>query len=247
MWFLSFFIGAEKAFGAAREVKVGVYHYPPYAFTDKGISGITVELLDVLNQFQTDYRFVPVATTPKRRYNDFDDGKFDMLIFESKSWGWKTYPVNVSQAFLKGGEVYVAMAKKGRDQSYFDEFKSKAMIAVLGYHYKFARFNADTAYLNRHFNIQLTGSHEKCIELLLNKRGDMTVLPKAYLNYYFAMNPADKDKLLISDKLDQVYRHTVLLRDNLDYIDIMDINKMLFEAKQNGVLTPLWQKHQLEH
>jgi polar amino acid transport system substrate-binding protein len=230
---------------AGEEIKVGVYDFPPYAFTKDKVSGITVQMLALLNKFQQKYEFQAVATTPKRRYGDFEKNKFDMMIFENKAWGWLEYPVTVSQAFLRGGEVYVTLAKPGRDQSFFTDFKQKSMIGVLGYHYEFANFNADIAYLHKKFTIELTDGQQKSLQLILNDRGEIAVIPKAYLNYYFGQNPKDKSKLLISDKMDQVYRHTILLRKKHPKITIRDINKLLFQLKKQKVLEPLWKEHGL--
>jgi polar amino acid transport system substrate-binding protein len=230
---------------AADIVKVGIYDFPPYAFISDKTTGITVKMIAAMNKFQQKYEFIAVPTTARRRYSDFEKEKFDMMIFENKNWGWEKYPIAVSQAFVTGAEVYVTQAKTGRGQDFFSDFKNKAMIGVLGYHYQFAGFNADQKYLESNFNILQTNSQKKSLELILNNRGEITVLSKEYLNYHFSMSPEDKKKLLISNKFDQIYQHTILVRQN-SKPSISYINKLLEQMQQKGTLKPLWEKYGLE-
>lgn len=226
-------------------VKVGIYDFPPYAsITDKSI-GISVKMIAAMNKFQHEYEFVVVPTTARRRYSDFEKNKFDMMIFESKNWGWGKYPIAVSNAFATGAEVYVTQAKPGRGQDFFSDFKNKVMIGVLGYHYQFAGFNTDQDYLENNFNLLQTNSQKKSLELIINDRGEIAVLSKEYLNYHFSQSPGDKSKLLISDKLDQTYQHTILVRKNRK-LSISYINKLLAQMKKKGTLKPLWKKYGLK-
>ncbi|HCM47436.1 MAG TPA: hypothetical protein DIS98_07980 [Colwellia sp.] len=229
----------------AEIVKVGIYDYPPYAFISDKATGISIQMIAAMNQFQQQYDFVAVPTTARRRYSDFEKEKFDMLIFESKNWGWEKYPVAVSQAFVSGAEVYVAQAKPGRGQEFFSDFKNKAMIGVLGYHYQFAGFHAEQKYLESNFYFLQTDSQKKSLELILNDRGDITVLSKEYLNYHFSLSPKDKSKLLISNKPDQVYQHTILLREK-SKPSISYINQLLEQMRKKGILNPLWKKYSLK-
>ncbi len=231
---------------AGEVIKVGVYEFPPYVFVGEKATGITVDMIGLMNKFQKDYQFEVVTTTPQRRYKDFDNKKFDMLLFESKGWGWLKYPVAGSLAFLKGAEHYVALKKPGRGQAFFGDFKNKKMIGMLGYHYGFARFHAEADYLKKNYNMTLTDNQQTNLDLILNKRGDIAVMSKAYLNYYFKKHPKQQAKFLVSDKPDQIYRHTALVRKGLKSITVRDINKLLQAMKTKGVLTPLWKKHGLE-
>lgn len=230
---------------ATEVVKVGIYDFPPYVFIADNTTGITVQMIAAMNKFQKKYKFVAVPTTARRRYRDFEQNKFDMMIFESKNWGWQKYPVAVSQVFVTGFEVYVTQAKLGRGQFFFSDFKNKAMIGVLGYHYQFAGFNADQDYLENNFKILQTDSQKKSLELILNDRGDIAVLSKEYLSYHFSHSPEDEAKLLISDKFDQIYRHSILVRDNNKF-SLSYINEMLDKMEQKGTLIPLWEKYGLK-
>lgn len=230
---------------AKQVVRVGVYDFPPYAFVEKDISGITVEMINIMNKFQDKYQFEVVPTTSRRRYHDFNNHKYDMIMFENINWGWQGHSVDVSHAFVKGFEVYTALNTSNRDQSFFYEIKEKTMIGVLGYHYNFSSFKTDLAYLEKNFNLVQTDGQKQSLDLILNKRGDIAVLSKEYLNYHFNLFPKDKNKILISDKYDQIYRHTILLRQNHS-INISYINQLLLDMQKHGSLQALWQQYGLE-
>ena len=230
---------------ATEVVNVGIYDFPPYVFIADKATGISVQMIAAMNNFQQEYKFVAVPTTARRRYSDFEKNKFDMMMFESENWGWQQYPVVVSQVFAVGAEVYVTQAKPGRGQDFFSDFKNKAMIGVLGYHYQFSNFHADPAYLEQNFNLLQTDSQKQSLELILNDRGEIAILSKAYLQYHFAQSPEDKVKLLVSKKVDQVYQHTILLRENSEP-SVGYINKLLEQMKSKGTLKPLWKKYGLE-
>jgi len=230
---------------ATEIIRVGIYDFPPYVFIAEESSGITIEMIAAINKFQNQYKFVAVPTTSRRRYRDFEQNKFDIMFFESKNWGWGPYPVVASNVFAMGSEVYVTQAKKSRNQDFFSDFKNKAMIGVLGYHYQFANFNTKQEYLKKNFNLLLTDSQKKSLALILNNRGQIAVLSNAYLNYHFSRTPGDRAKLLISNKYAQIYQHTILIRKN-DKISLQYINNLLAQMKKNDTLQPLWQKYGLE-
>lgn len=230
---------------AADIVKVGVYDFPPYSFIADKASGIAIQMIAEMNKAQDKYVFVAVPTTPRRRYHDFENNKFDMMIFESKKWGWQKYPIASSQSFVTGAEVYITLAKAGRGQDFFSDFKNKTMIGVMGYHYQFANFSSNQKYLKSNFNLIQTDSQKKSLELILNNRGEIAVLSKEYLHYHFSHSPEDKAKLLISEKPDQIYRHTILIREK-HKLSIEYINSLLTQMTKSGTLEPLWEKYGLK-
>ncbi|GAA5314929.1 MAG: transporter substrate-binding domain-containing protein [Candidatus Pelagadaptatus aseana] len=234
-------IGAHA--GERREVAVGIYHFAPFAFEDSNTkpSGMTYDLVDALNQLQHQYHFSLFKTTPSGRYKAFERNHFDMMVFESKLWGWQDRPMLASKVFLKGGEVYITLKKPGRDQSFFNNVGDKSIIGIRGYHYGFANFNSDQEYLKQNFKILLTHSNESSIRMLLGGRGDVAVVTQSYLQLYLKHNPEAADKLLISEKLDQEYQHTFLIRDGHD-ITPEQINVWLQQLKSNGTLDDIWRK-----
>ncbi|MFC3151102.1 substrate-binding periplasmic protein [Litoribrevibacter euphylliae] len=229
-------------------VKVGGYSFPPFLEVpdnpQHNVSGMTIDMIEVFNQHQSDFKFVFVSTTPKGRYRHFNNGRFDAIFFESKKWGWGGYSVDESDSYLKGGEVYIARKVTGRDQSYFDSVKDKRLMAILGYHYGFANFNSDEIYLRENFNIYLTSSHRNSIRALFSGNGiaDVAVVTKAYLHQFLDRNPEYKNQILVSDRLDQVYNHTILVR-KAHSLSVSYINQLLKALSEQGKLQEIWSKY----
>jgi polar amino acid transport system substrate-binding protein len=228
-------------------VSVGMYPFAPFVELkgSNGEAGMTVDLVAALNKTQKKYHFNTVLIPPKRRYQSFNDGHYDVIFYESKSWGWQDIKVDTSHVYQKGGEIYVALKKPGRDQSYFNEFHGKRMIGILGFHYGFANFNADEEFLRNNFNMLITSENDRNMNLLLKERGDLAVVTKAYLQRFLLEHPDEAPLFLISEKLDQEYNHTALLRPGISP-NIDEINTMLTELKQAGEMRKILDKYGLK-
>jgi ABC-type amino acid transport substrate-binding protein len=225
------------------EVVVGIYPFAPFTYQDSNATqgGLTHDLVEALNQHQAQYQFSLFTTSPLGRFKAFERHHFDMMMFESKQWGWQDRAMQASKVFLKGGEVYIALNKPGRDQSYFDTIADKSVIGIRGYHYGFADFNNDPEYLKQNFKVLLTHSNESSIRMLLGNRGDVAVVTESYLKLYLKNNPDAADKLLVSKKKDQRYNHTILIRDG-HAITPQQINQWLDQLQANGTLEKIWRK-----
>ncbi|MCR6631714.1 MAG: transporter substrate-binding domain-containing protein [Magnetospirillum sp.] len=228
---------------AAQVVRVGGYDFPPFVEMDGSgtARGVTLALIDAFNKAQSQYEFQFVATSARRRYADLAEGRFDLIFFESPEWEWaaKGLPVDFSNVFLRGGEVYVAPAKPGRGQEWFDDLKSKRLVGILGYHYGFADFVADPDVLARNWNIKLVSSHRSAVEMVLAERMDVAVMTDSYLWAYLARNPGARERLLVSDRYDQRYNHRILVRRG-GPMDVESVNRMLAGLERDGTLARLW-------
>jgi len=242
--FLFLSVAQTDSLQAAETIKVGGYVFPPFVerLADH-YSGLTLDLIEAMNDYQKTYRFTFVSTSAKRRYRDFDEGEYDMIFFESIAWGWgKKTAVHASKVFLKGGEVYITKASSDKSQGYFNDFKGKSIAGYLGYHYGFAGFNADERFLREKFNVELSSTHEGNILRVLRDRVDMAVVTKSYLDTYLKKHPEHKALLLISSRLDQTYKHTILLRKNKKPF-MKEMNKLLTDMEKSGILDRLWEKY----
>ena len=95
---------------AVQLVRIGAAHFPPYTVhPEKGEdTGLLPQLVIALNAAQSDFQFLLVPTSIPRRFRDFQDGRFDMAIFENPDWGWKNIAhVNVDMG-LEDAEIFVA-------------------------------------------------------------------------------------------------------------------------------------------
>lgn len=225
--------------GAQSPVTVKVGAYPFLPFSD-GKTGLTHELVQALNAFQTEYRFETVPTSANRRYRDMADGVYSHIFFESVLWGWKPAQVDATKVYLKGdGEVFVARAQRGRGQEYFQTLADKDILAVLGYHYAFADFEADPDVLRKRYAITFSTDNAVSLRNLLSGRGDVAVLTKSYLSRYLVEQPQDRGLLLVSQRMDQAYAHTALVAKGARP-SAQELNRLLAQMEAAGVLARLW-------
>jgi len=242
--FLLLFVGN---FSAAEEVNVGGYIFPPFVQQDdKGkISGMTLDLIDALNKIQNDYHFNFVLTSSRRRYLAFEQGKFSALFFENLLWGWQKTHIEATKVFLEGGEVFIALKSKAKTQHYFNTVKDKSIAAMLGYHYNFAGLNSDPHFLRAMFDIHLSTDEENNIQLVLLGKMDIAIVTKLYLDRFLLKNPAAKSELLISEKMDQAYNHTILIKKNSN-LSASKMNMLLDKLVQTGEYDKLLQKYSIK-
>ena len=228
---------------AAQPVRVGVYPFLP--FVDKS-SGLTFDLVQAMNAFQTDYQFEVVNTSANRRYRDMTRGAFSVMLFENLKWGWEAGAVDSSKVFLRGdGEVYVARSAPGRGQEFFQALNDKKILGVLGYHYSFANYETDQALLASKYHITFSADNAVSLRNLLGGHGDVAVITKSYLSRFLVQNPDARDKLLVSDHMDQAYAHTVLVKKGSNP-SAQDMDTLLARMEAAGVLKKLWAKYGID-
>lgn len=233
-------LGAASTAGAAEIVRVGAYPFLP--FVDK-TSGLTFELVQAMNEFQKEYQFELVDTSPNRRYKDMADGTFRVMFFENLKWGWDAAAVDASKVYLRGdGEVYVARTAPERGESYFDVLADKRLLLVLGYHYGFANFESDQVALAKKFKVSFSFDNEVSLRNLLLGHGDVAVITKSYLTRYLLQNPQAVDKLLVSVRMDQTYAHTALVRKG-SKPTMQEIDALLDRMEAAGILKKLWARY----
>lgn len=229
-------------------VTLGGYLFPPYVFIDgKGkASGVSLDLMQAFHEMSPRYRFRFVPTTPVRRYQDMAAGRIDLIAFEMLAWGWEGKAVQASRPFLSGGEVYVAQAVRDRTQRWFDDVGARRIAAMRGYHYGFAGFQADPERLASTFAITLSDSHEANLGLVLTGKAELAVVTLEYLDHYLKERPEQRPLLLVSDRLDQSYRHSLVLRDG-GPLSMEDAEWLLDGVQRGGRLDVILKKWGLTH
>jgi polar amino acid transport system substrate-binding protein len=66
-----------QSFAQAKKVLVGGYEWPPYVILhDNKTSGLSLDLIELLNKRQDKYIFEFVLTSPTRRFQDITDGRY---------------------------------------------------------------------------------------------------------------------------------------------------------------------------
>ncbi|MEH6672183.1 substrate-binding periplasmic protein [Halopseudomonas sp.] len=237
---------AGLAAAQPRPVNVGGYPFPPFVESDRQgeWSGVTLELLALLNRSQQDYRFIFQPTSASRRYHDFDNDRFDLVFFESPHWGWNEHAVQSLVGPTLGGEVFVAAARQGRSQAYFADRSGKRIALYSGYHYAFAGYNADKSYLRREHNAILTFSQESSLQMVLRDRVELAVIPAAFLQRYLSEHPDYRDKLLVAAEPDQRYRYLLVKRASSEP-DLAYLSDLVARLEDTGELQKLLERHGL--
>ncbi|KAA3542199.1 substrate-binding periplasmic protein [Pseudomonas savastanoi] len=227
---------------AAQVVRVAAAHFPPYMVRpEKGEdAGLLPKLIDALNAEQDDYEFVMIPTSVPRRFRDFAEGRFDVAIFENPDWGWKDIAHETVDLGLEDAEVYVARRVEGRDQNYFDDLSDKRLALFSGYHYGFANFNTDQKYLSEHFNVTSTYSHDSNLLMVVRNRADIAPVTRSYLIDFMAHNKDEAAQLMVSERVDQIYRQYALLRPNGN-IDVPHFKALLQKLRADGELETIFQ------
>lgn len=226
-------------------VRVGVYPFAPYAEerSDGHYEGLTPELLQALNALQPDYHFVTVPVSPKRRYQAFRRADYDMIFFESPAWGWADIPAQRSVPVHHDAEVYVALRADGRDQHYFDDLHGKRLLGVSGFHYALTGFNADEQVLQQQFNVLLSWNQATALHLLQQRRGDVALINRSFLQHHLNQHPALAEHLLVSERADHHYSQHILIQPN--FIPGADeINRLLQQLAEQGTLEQLFASYQ---
>ncbi len=231
---------------AAQLVKVGAYHFPPYVSTPEAEhpQGLLPDLLTALNAQQSDYQFVLVPTSVTRRFRDFNSARYDMILFESPAWGWQNIAYESFDLQVADAEVFVAKAVAGRGQEYFEQLEGKRLALHSGYHYGFAKLNADPEFLTKQFNAVLTYSHDSNLLMVLRERADITVVTRSYLHDYLLRYPEQRTQMLVSDRPDQVYKHQLMLRPNAP-ISMQALHGLLHQLGDSGQLSTLYKRYAL--
>jgi ABC-type amino acid transport substrate-binding protein len=225
---------------AGIQVKVGGYPFPPFV---EAKSGVTFDLVEAMNTAQTKYVFEFVRTSANRRYRHMAEGRFDLMLFESIAWGWDPKVVDASNIFLSGdGEVFVALAAPGRGQQYFENMRALRLVGTLGYHYAFADFQADPEILQKNFRFTLVPDAKLALPIILNGSADVAIVTRSYLQGYLLAHPEDEPRLLVSNQMDQVYKHTVLVRKGARP-SAEEINQILRKLETTGALKRIWTKY----
>ena len=225
------------------EVKVNSTHFPPYfEEKDKERASMAVDMIEIMNNFQSKYLFTLVSNPPRRRFLSFEQGRYDLSFFDHMHWGWDKYSVQATKVYLRGGEKYVALAKPERGQEYFNNFKGKRLGGFLGYHYGLANFNSDPKVLEKEFNMELSNTHEGNLLKIIEGRIDVAILTDAFLSRFLVLHPEKKDLLLVSDIWDQEYNFSMIVRKHISP-SAQEMNSLLANMELAGALSPLWQKY----
>lgn len=229
---------------AAQKVQVAAVHFPPYVIKpESGVQqGLLMQLTEALNQAQDDFEFVLRPASVNRRFADLQQGRLDMVIFENPDWGWQGIAGARVDMGLEDAEIFITQSVPGRNQDYFADLTGKRMALFHGYHYGFAGFNSDPAWLAEHFKAMLTHSHDSNLNMVLRGRVDIAPITRSWLGARLQEQPQLRTQLLASEWVDQVYRHYAILRPQAP-ISPERFQALLQQLRDNGRLSQIFEPY----
>ncbi|WP_010488789.1 transporter substrate-binding domain-containing protein [Pseudomonas sp. S9] len=232
---------------ARQVVNVSGVYFPPYAFGASAVTsrGLLPELIAALNNQQAEFEFIIVPTSLQRRYADLNNGRVDISLFENPRWGWQDIPNQSVDMGLEDAEVFVARTAQGRQQAYFDKILGKRLALFSGYHYAFAGFNTDPGYLAKAHNAIVSRSLDGNIMMVVHRRADIALVTRSYLKAFFESYPKYAKGLLISERVDQVYAHHAILRNNAP-ISAQRFSQLLEDLRQSGQLDAIFAPYDIK-
>lgn len=236
--------GVCSSLPAVIEVKVGSGPRPPF-LNEENMSGAAPEILNAMNRVQNQFKFVLVSVPIKRRIQSLLDGWVDVVMWDNPAWGWHDDHLLKSVALVSSKDIFLALKKEHRDQQFFVDLTNKRLVAVHGYHYKFANFITELSQLSKLFDITLVRSEEITINMLLAKRAEVAVVSTIVLNWFLLRYPEFDDKFLVSERFDTQYERFFLVPKSSP-IQPNEINEILAKADKQGLLSVIYQRYGLE-
>ncbi|MBT6202186.1 MAG: hypothetical protein HOI34_00620 [Rhodospirillaceae bacterium] len=138
-----------------------------------------------------------------------------------------------SDVFMGGSEVYVAAANAEGGQAFFDDIASHKIAAVYGFHYGFAGFNGDPAYVQTAYAVEQPLNPCTSLYYVLDGRVDVAVVPELYPEMFLQNYPQYQGRFLTGLEPDQTYEHSIVLRED-GTVSLDEINALLAELEENG-------------
>lgn len=243
--FLLVFLFSLSATAAPTQVLVGGYEFPPYVMNKNGAyRGLTLDFIELLNQKQKKFLFKFTPTSPSRRYHDLKEGRYQVILFENKSWGWNPSLVESTKVFHQGAEVFITLKDGTKNQDYFKNLKNKSIRGIRGYHYGFLGLSTG-AKAQKDFNLELTNTPEGNIRSVLAKRADLAIVQTEFLKIYIKDHPEAQERLLVSKEYDQVYQLGALV-SRKSPISAGELDKLVDTVLKDGSWTAVLKKEGLQ-
>jgi len=226
------------------EIKVGTIPRPPF-LASHDMTGAAPEVLAAMNQVQNQFEFILVSVPTKRRIQSLADGWVDIFMWDNPAWGWKKDGLSLSSALVANKDIFLALRQEQRNQAFFADLSDKRLVAVHGYHYRFADYVTDEGRLSKMFNISLVSDEELTIKMLLAKRADIAVVSTLTLNWFLLRYPQYRDKFIISERVDSSHERFFLVPKSAP-VQAKELNAIMAKADQQGLLSVIYRRYGLE-
>ncbi len=143
---------------------------------------------------------------------------------------------------MGGSEVYVAASGVEGGQAFFDNVAEHKIAAVYGFHYGFADFNGDPAYLQTSYSVEQPLNPCTSLYYVLDGRVDVAVVPEIYLEMFLQNYAQYQGRFLVGETPDQTYEHSfVVSRDHGPAVE--ELNDIIAKLRDNGDLDRLMEPY----
>jgi len=223
-------------------VKVGAYEYGVVYFYENGRPrGMVPHLIKLLNDVQNEYVFELAETSSRRRYQAVSNGEVDLILLENSQWEWQEFDVRFSEPIVQEKDLYLTLSGRDDIQSLLSNVTNHPILCVLGFHYGFADFKSDPAYLRQNFDVLLRYNEKEVLEGLLAGKAPIGIVSAGFLAAQFVEYPALRDSLVIADQPDAIHDLVSVLSASSS-ITLERFNELIAQLHGIGEVERLWQQ-----
>jgi hypothetical protein len=137
--------------------------------------------------------------------------------------------------------LYLALSDRKDLDQLFSDVTSNPMLCVLGFHYGFADFNADPAYLRDNFDVLLRYNEKEVLDGLVQGEAPIGIVSAGFLARQIVTDPSLRDRVVRADKPDAVY-DLVSVLSNSAPIKLDAFNQLIDALHATGEVERLWQQ-----
>lgn len=225
---LLFFSGASQADNSKQTVLVGYSPLqPPFAVNADG-SGLIRDVLAAMQSESAKYHFIQKRLYGGRAASAFESGKYHLIAFQNRSWGFEAEGVDQSLVLMKDRGAYFALANEqaGQDGRPF-------LAATRGFRYGFAGFSIEK--LEAMSNVLLAVNEQDVVKLVVHGRVRMGVASESLLRWYQHSDQALGSAFKILPKSDYRYDRSFVISPHSP-IQRADLNHILLTLQETGDL-----------
>ena len=222
-------------------VNVGAYEYGVvYFFEDGKPRGMVPKLIKLLNDIQADYHFHLVETSSRRRFQDLEEGKIDLVMFENPLWGWQDFDVNYSDKIITTEDLYIRRHDAPPRRKPFENIYLSSIICVLGFHYGFADFNADPEHLAELFDIHLAYNETEVLNGVVRGDAEIGIISTGFLARKFVEDPSLREKIEVGRDPDAIHDLVSVISPQSP-ISVTALNRLMEQLILEGDVHRIWQ------
>lgn len=211
---------------------------PPLVINERAQLGLIYDVIKLLNESQSDFRFETKLVPPQRVLNYYRDINVHIVAYNDVLWGWKQRGGQASLNLTNGRDLFFSLKGEGVRTAL------KEIGAVRGFHYAFADFDAEK--LASMDNVSLVSSEENVLRLVERERVEKGIVSETFLDWTAKVRPELYERLKIDeDDPDHSYNRQFVVFD-FSPIDVMRLNQLLINLYEMGDLQRVYAWYGLE-